>query len=112
MEVGSIERTFAGDRQALGCPGGQVAGSAVGGVELRSVAHRLLEVVSGELVLLGQGGVRVEPAGELLVQVRAHGLWQRFVRGVPDQEMTEAKRSVGVDLRSLRSDDLLAHEQL
>ena len=49
---------------------------------------------------------------ELLVQLRAHGLWQRFVGGVPDQEMTEAKCRLGVDLWSLRPNELLSHEQL
>ena len=63
------------------------------GAELGSVAERLLEVVAGDLRVLGDsvaGGV-VDPVGEALVKLRPQALRGRSVSRLLDQDVTEAK---------------------
>src|SRR5919197_3345955 len=58
--------------------------------QLFPVASGLLEVVSEQLVQLGERGAMLfEPAGKARVKLRSRGLRHRFVRGVADQEMAE-----------------------
>src|SRR5215203_1938511 len=82
--------------------------------ELATVAHRLLEVVAGNLLVLGGAfaGSALEPAGELLVQVGAGLLRKRCVRGVADQDVLEAEGVFGREVRALVPDQLLVHERL
>ena len=97
-----VSSAVCGMRRALeaGCRrGGE---SVVAAAELLPVAGRLLEVVAGDLVLLDERGVLVQPERELLVEVGARRLRQPVVSGVADQQVPEPERLV-VRQRARRS---------
>ena len=85
--------------------------SVVAAAELLPVAGRLLEVVAGDLVLLDERGVLVQPERELLVEVGARRLRQPVVGGVADQQVPEPERLVVRQRRPARPDQLLAYER-
>jgi hypothetical protein len=74
------------------------------------VAGRLLEVVAGDLVLLDERGVLVQPERELLVG-SARRLRQPVVSGVADQQVPEPERLVVRQRALARPDQLLAYER-
>ena len=80
--------------------------------ELPPIAICLLEVVADELVELDELGAMLrEPVGELLMELRALRLRHALVRRVAHEEMTEAERVLSGEQRSVRTDQLLAHER-
>ena len=86
------EGAAAGRRQSLRRATGDIALAVVHRAELGRVAVCLLEVVADDLVELDQVlPVLLQPGCESLVQLRARGLGQPFVGGVPDEQMPEAE---------------------
>jgi hypothetical protein len=68
------------------------------GTELESQRVRLLQVVTDELVQVGQPRVRVEPASEPLVQPSPHLFRQHLIGGVAEQDMMEAEGLLAGDV--------------
>ena len=96
--------------QALPCGGGERG--IVGKVELGAVRECLLEVVAEDLVELHEARrVFLQPGGQALMQICAGRLGERLVCRVADQQVAEAKAVLARDLRSVRPDQLLAHER-
>ena len=103
-------RALAARSETLPCRGGEHG--IVGQPELGAVREGLLEVVAEELVELDElGPVLLQPGGEALVEIRAGRLRERLVRRVADQQVAEAEAVLARDLRSVRPDQLLAHER-
>src|SRR5207302_4939451 len=104
------DRAPAGCRQPAASSLAQLPGDRQS--ELRAVAARLLEVMPEDLVDLDElTGTPLEPERELLVEVRACRLGQRVVRGIPDQEMAEAKGVLPRQQRARRTDQLAPDER-
>ena len=110
-ELASIERTSsrASEQATSSRSGGDRLGAR--STELRTGEVRLLEVVTGDLLLPGQvrTGLRLQPGSEPLVEVGTELLRHGRVRDVADQDVVEAKAVVGA--RSVRVEQLLARER-
>src|SRR4051794_30947747 len=86
----------------------------LGEPDLAAVPDRLLEVVSGDLFVLGHAlaGLLLEPAGVALVQHGAARLRDGGVRGVADQQVAEPVPALAGEQRAVGADDVLADERL
>ena len=68
-------------------------------------------MIADDLVELHElGPVCLQPGGQALMEICAGRLGERLVRRVADQQVAEAKAVLSRDLRSVRPDQLLAHE--
>jgi hypothetical protein len=112
-DVLPVVRAIGGPHQVRRRSRPRVGGLLVGRAELGPVSARLLEVVSEDLVVLGDALPRhaLEPLREPLVQVRALFLRHRLVRGVADQQVSEPECVLPRELGSIRTDQLLPRER-
>ncbi len=111
--VATGELAAAGARQPLGASFGQCRRRRVRGSELDPKHIRLLEVVAENLVDLGPvADTLLRPVCEPLVQLGAAPLRHRVVRGVPDQDVTEAKTVFAGERAPIWPDQALADERL
>ena len=93
--------------------GGPARKLLVGRSYLGAAAKGLLEVVAEDLLVFGEASahLRLEPVGELLVQLGARLLGQRVVRGVADEEMAELEGVLVGEVGGVRPDELLPDER-
>ena len=68
-------------------------------------------MIADDLVQLDQLGMRGEPIGEALVQLRPDTLRQRVVGGVADQQVTEAEAVVAGELWAVGTEELTPNER-
>ena len=86
--------------------------AVVPGVRSRSATEGLLEVVADDLVRLERGSTLRESIREALVELRAGGLRQRLVGGIPNQGVTEPVRLVVQEQPvGIGTDQVLPHER-
>ena len=84
----------------------------IGLTELCLVADGLLEVVAENLIQLDQASaVRLQPAGESVVQLGPGRFRQRVVGSIPNQDVPEAKGVLSRKSRLLWANQLLADER-
>ena len=111
--VAALVRAAAGCVEALRCSFRQRPGAVVDGAELASVAIRLLEVVTDDLLHLREAIAHLafEPVREALVKLRAQPLDEAGVCSVADEDMTKPECRL-VDEASLGGErELSLHER-
>ena len=110
--VAAVEGSATGRREMPSGSPGESSHVLAGLAELRPVAVGLLEVVTDDLLVLGQalGDGPLEPVGEALVEDRPLGLRERLVGGVADQDVAELEGVAGRQLGAFRADKLLANQ--
>ena len=113
-DIGSAHRPVGGCREPFSRAEGELLRLVVDGSELRPVPVRLLEVVPDDLVPLGEmlGVDLLEPVGESRVKLGSKLLRHRLVRGVADEQVTEAERVLAWQIRPVGPDQLLPDERL
>ena len=107
--VSALVRTVAGPPEQLACTAGEGSQLVIDRAKLLLQPERLLEVIADDLLVLT--AIRLEPASEPLVQLRAQLLRHAVVRGIANQLVPKPERILdGEDGRAIRSNQLLAHE--
>ena len=81
------------------------------GSELAEIAAGQLEVITEDLIQLGElGPVLSEPRCEALVEFRAGRLRHRLVGGVPDEDVAEPEAVLSFEQRRVRPDHFLPNQ--